>query len=65
MRNLWKLCKPFVTEKGFHYKQEFTLKTKRGVTSSETTIIINYFVNNTKSLNISACNPEYSRNDSD
>ena len=33
-----KLCKPFFTEKSFHYKQKFTLKTKRDVTSSETTI---------------------------
>ena len=41
----------FFTEKGFHYKQKFTLKTKRGVTLSETTIvniINNYFVNITK-----------------
>ena len=64
----WKLCKPFFTEKGFHYKQKFTLKTKRGVTSSETTIaniFNNYFVNITKSLNIPARNPENSRNNTD
>ena len=38
-----------------NYKQKFTLKTKRGITSSETIIanIFNdYFVNITKSLNI-------------
>ena len=28
---------PFFTEKGFHYQQKFTIKTKRGVTSSEKT----------------------------
>ena len=64
-KNVWKLCKPFFTEKGFHYKQKFTLKTKRGVISSETTIantFNNYFVNITKSLNIPVCNPESSRN---
>ena len=33
----WKLCKPFFTE-DFHYKQESTLKTKRGVSSSEISI---------------------------
>ena len=27
-----KLCKTFFTEKGFHFKQKFTLKPKRGVT---------------------------------
>ena len=53
----WKLCKPFFTEKGFHYKQKFTLKTERGVKSSETTtanIFNNCFVNIAKSLKISA-----------
>ena len=63
-----KLCKLLFTEKGFHYKQEFTVKTKRGETSSET-IIANffntYFVNITKSLNILAWNPENSRNNTD
>ena len=34
----WQLCKAFFTEKGFHYEQKFTLKSKRGVTSSETTL---------------------------
>ena len=61
-------AKPFFTEKSFHYKQKFTLKTKKGVTSSETTIaniFNNYFVNITKSLNIPAWNPENSRNDTD
>ena len=49
-----KLCKTFFTEKGF---QKFTLKTKRGVTPSETTIaniFNNYYVNITKSLNTPA-----------
>ena len=53
------------TEKGFHYKQKFTLKTKRGVTSSEATIAYifnNFFVDIRKSLNIPAWNPENSRN---
>ena len=39
------------------YRQKFTLKTKRGVTSSKATIaniFSNYFGNITKSLNISA-----------
>ena len=52
-----KLCKASLTEKGLHQKQKFTLKTKRGVTSSETTIantFNNYFVNIMKSLNINA-----------
>ena len=47
------------------FSQKFTLKTKRGVISSETTIantFNNYFVNITKSLNIPVCNPESSRN---
>ena len=63
-----KLCKPFFTEKGFCYKQKFTLKTKRCVTSSETAIaniINNYFVNITKSLNIPAWNLENSPNNTD
>ena len=67
-KNFWKLYKAFFTEKGFHHKQKFTLKTKRGVTSSETTIanvFNNYFVNITKSLNIPAWNPENSRNNTD
>ena len=57
---------PFFTEKGFHYKQKFTLKTKRGVTSSETTNISNnYFVNITKSLDIPEWNSENSRSNTD
>ena len=47
-KNFWKLCKLFFTEKAFHYKQKFTVKTKRGVISSETivaNIFNNYFVN--------------------
>ena len=63
-----KLCEPFFTEKGFHYRQKFTLETKRGVTSCETTIaniFNNYFVNITKSLHILAWNPESSRNNTD
>ena len=51
-----------------NYKQKFTLKTKRGITSSETIIanIFNdYFVNITKSLNIPAWNSENSRNNTD
>ena len=58
----------FFTEKGFHYNQKFTLKTKRVVISNETTIaniFNNYFVNITKSLNIPAWNPENSRNNTD
>ena len=31
-KHFWKLCKTFFIEKGFHYKQKFTLKTKRGLT---------------------------------
>ena len=49
-----KLCKTFFTEKGL---QKFTLKTKRGVTSSETriaNIFNNYYVNIAKSLNTPA-----------
>ena len=64
----WKLCKPFFSGKGSHYKQKFTLKTKRVVTLSETTIaniFNNYFVNITKSLNIPAWNPENSQNNTD
>ena len=60
-KNFWKLYKPVFTEKGFHYKQKCTLKTKRGVTSGETTIaniFNNHFVNITKSLNIPLWNPE-------
>ena len=48
-KNFGKLGKPFFTEKGFNYKQKFTLKTKRGVTLSETAIaniFNNYFRNN-------------------
>ena len=48
-------------KKSFHYKQKFTLKVKRGVTSSETTvanIFFNHFVNITKSLDFPAWNPE-------
>ena len=48
-KNFQKLCKPFFIEKGFHYKQKFTFKTKKGLTSSKTTIsniFNNYFVNN-------------------
>ena len=55
-KKFWKLCKPFVNEKGFHYKQKFT-KTKRGVISSKTTIeniFNNYFLNIAKSLNAPA-----------
>ena len=37
-KHYWKLCKHFFTEKGFHYKQELAIITKRGVRSSETTI---------------------------
>ena len=37
-KHFWKLCKTFFTGKGFHYKQKFTLKTKRGLKSSKTTI---------------------------
>ena len=43
-----KSCKHFFTGKGFHYKQKFTLKTKRGVTSHERSIkniFNNYFGN--------------------
>ena len=50
------------------YRQKFTLKTKRGVTSSKATIaniFSNYFGNITKSLNISAWNPENSRSNTD
>ena len=50
------------------YKQKFTLKTKRGVTSSEAAIaniFNNYFGNITKLLNISAWNPENSRSNTD
>ena len=53
----WKLCKIFFPKKGLHYKQKFTLKTKRGVAPSETTtanIFNNYYVNITKSLNTPA-----------
>ena len=67
-KQFWKLCKPFLTEKGFHYKQKFTLKTKRGETSNKITIaniFNNYFLNSTKSLNIPAWNPENSRNNAD
>ena len=66
-KKFWKLCKPFVNEKGFHYKQKFT-KTKRGVISSKTTIeniFNNYFLNIAKSLNAPAQNPENSRNNTD
>ena len=64
-KKFWKLCKLFFSEKGFHYKQKFTRKTKRGVTSSEATIAYifnNFFVDIRKSLNIPAWNPENSRN---
>ena len=57
--------KPYFTENCFHYKQKLTLKTKRGVKSSETiiaNIFNNYFVNIAKSLNIPAWNPENSQN---
>ena len=67
-KNFGKLGKPFFTEKGFNYKQKFTLKTKRGVTLSETAIaniFNNYFVNATKSLNFLTWNPENSRNNAD
>ena len=53
--------KKVFSEKAFRYKQKFTLKTKRGVTSNETTIaniFNNYFVNIAKSLNIPTWNPE-------
>ena len=55
--NLFSLKKVFNINKNF--------KTKRGVTSSETTIANiynNYFVNITKLLNIPVRNPEYSQN---
>ena len=58
----------FSVKKGFNYTQKFTLKTKRGVTSRETTItniFTNYFESTTKSLNIPAWNPENSRNNTD
>ena len=61
-KNFWQLCKPSFTEKSFHYKRKFTLKIKRGVTSSETTvanIFFNHFVNITKSLDFPAWNSEY------
>ena len=67
-KNFWKLCKPFFTKKGFHYKQKFTLKTKGRVTSGETiiaNIFNNHFVNITKSLNIFSWNPENPRNNTD
>ena len=67
-KNFWKLYKPFFTEKGFHYKQKCTLKTKRGVTSGETTIaniFNNHFVNITKSLNIPSWNPENPQKNTD
>ena len=60
-KNFWKLCKPFFTEKGFHYGQEFTLKTKRGTTSNENAIanIFNdYFTNITKCLKIPEWKPD-------
>ena len=60
-KNFWELYKASFTEKSFHYKQKFTLKVKRGVTSSETTvanIFFNHFVNITKSLDFPAWNPE-------
>ena len=60
-KNFWKLCKPLFTEKGFHYEQKLTLKTKRGMTSDEGTIanIFNdYFTNITKSLKIPEWKPD-------
>ena len=60
-KNFWKLCKPFFTEKGFHYEQKLTLKTKRGMTSDEGTIanIFNdYFTNIKKSLKIPEWKPD-------
>ena len=61
--NFWKLCKTFFTNKGFHYKQKFTLKIKRVVTSSEKAIasfLNNYFVNMAEFLNIPSWNPKNS-----
>ena len=66
--NFWKLYNPFSVKKSFNYTQKFTLKTKRGATLSETTItniFTNYFESTTKSLNISAWNPENSPNNTD
>ena len=61
-KTFWNLCRPFFTKKDFHYKQKFTLKTKRGIASNKTTIVNvfnNYFVNITKLSNIPAWNLEY------
>ena len=62
------LCKSFCTEKGFHYKQKFTVKTTRGVTKHETKIA-NIFNNSliiiTKALNIPAWNHENSGSNTD
>ena len=67
-KNIWKPCKPSFTEKCSHCKQKFTLKMKRDVTLSDTTIANNFnnhLVNITKSLNIPAWNPENSRSNTD
>ena len=54
-KKISKLQKVSFAQKDFHYPQQFTLKTKRGIAPNDkttTNIFNNFFVNITKSLDI-------------
>ena len=54
-KNLWKLCKPFFTEKGSQYDQNITLIVKKRSISEKikvANILNKYFINITMTLNI-------------
>ena len=60
-KNLWKLCKPFFTEKGSQYNQNITLIVKKCSISEKlkvANILNKFFINNTMTLNI----PEWKKN---
>ena len=53
-KNLWKLCKPFFTEKGSQFDQNITLIEKKRTMSEKynvANIFNKYFINITKTLN--------------
>ena len=60
-KNFWKLCKPFLTEKGSQYDQNITLIEKKYSISDKrkvANIFNKYFVNITKTINISEWKPQ-------
>ena len=60
-KNIWKLCKPFFTEKGSQYNQNITLIEKKRPISKKpkvANIFKKYFVNITKTLNIPEWKPQ-------